>query len=818
MHMAVKQKNVALNLKCKDFSKRGMFMKSDFYLITKVLAFSFLLAGTCPAQTTEPPSPPQGAVSLYRKVLNPVFNPGNVYEVRQVSIDREDLHISLSDGVIALMQAIDGHVTGAIFQGEGDILLFPPNRAERTSLALFTKAAVLNQKFKTAYLRFFDDRLVEELRRGFRPATNPQEFIDKWQTTVDSLARADSLSLLQAMTNSGEAASSFIHLRVAETALGIFDVFFDTSAPEQIAVAQTALNKDGRYYDTWTSFPMRSRREDGKNVSSGGSAHISDFRIFTKIIPPTDLVAEAELTVVARKSGQRTLLMELSRYLKVTDVKLNNQPVEFIQNEAIDGSDLARRGNDFIAIVLPVPLEKERPAKLAVRYSGPVMFDSGEDVIYVGNRGTWYPNTGPSFANFDLTFEYPSGWTLVATGKSVSASSQNGVQVARYVSDKPIAHAGFNLGKFETATTSASGVIIDAYAAKNVERALSGPEAHAGLHPEPAKQVQRITSEAAATVTFLANELNPFPYSRLEITQLPALLSQSWPGLIYLSSMAFLTQAERRALGVKDPYMELLLSDLMLAHETAHQWWGDAVDWDSYRDQWIIEALANYSALAMLERAGPEKIKIVLNRYRDDLLQGTANGTISEAGPVTLGQRLTSSRFPRAFEPVLYGRGTWLIHMLRSMMREASGGQNDALFFGALKGLLAKSPNGKISTHDLQRAFEQVLPPALAYEGQKSLDWFFDSWVNGVSIPQFTLSDVHIAPAGSQVKVKGVVRQTYADKNMVTAMPVYGVDKDGHSHFISFLFVDEPDQEFQLTAPAGTTNILLDPQGSVLKR
>lgn len=792
-------------------------MKSSFYLITKVLALGGLLAGACQAQTTEPSSMPSGAVSLYRKVLNPVFNPANVYEIRQVSINREDLHISLSDGMIALMQAVDGHVTGAVFQGEGDILLFPPDRAERTSLALFTKAAVLNQTFTTAYLRFFDDRLVEELRHGFRPAENPQEFIDKWQTSVDSLARADSLSLLQAMTNSGEAASNFIHVRLAGTKLGIFDVFFDTSSSEQIAVAQTT-GQDTHYYDTWTSFPMRSRRESGKNESFGSPIHVSDVRVSSKIIPPTDIVAEAELTVVAGKSGQRTLLMELSRYLKVTEVKLNDQPVEFIQNEAIDGSDLARRGNDFIAIVLPVPLEKERPAKLAVRYSGPVMFDSGGEVIYVGARGTWYPNPGPVFSNFDLTFEYPPGWTLVATGKPVSASSQNGVQVARFVSDKPLAHAGFNLGKFETATTSAGGVVIDAYAAKNVERALAGPEAHAGLHPEPAKQVQRITSEAAATVTFLANELNPFPYSRLEVTQLPALLSQSWPGLIYLSSMAFLTQDERHAVGIKDPYMELLLSDLMLAHETAHQWWGDAVDWDSYRDQWIVEALANYSAMVMLERTGPEKMKIVLNHYRDDLLRSTANGTISEAGPVTLGQRLTSSRFPQAFEPVLYGRGTWLIHMLRSMMREADGGQSDARFFGALKGLLAKAPNGKVSTRDLQHAFEQVLPPALAYEGQKSLDWFFDSWVNGVSVPQFTLSDIHLSPAGSQVKVKGVVRQTYADKNMVTAMPIYGVDKDGHSHFISFLFVDEPDQEFQLTAPAGTTSILLDPQGSVLKR
>src|SRR5437763_14262767 len=178
-------------------------MKSEFCLITKVLAVALLLGATGFSQTAEQPSAAQAGVSLYRRILAPKLNPSDVHELRQVSIDREDLHISFSDGEIALVQGIDGHVTGAIFQGEGDVLLFPPNRAERTSLALFTKAAVLSQNFKTAYLRFFDDRLVDELRRGFRPAANPQEFIDKWQTTVESLARADSLPLLQAMTNSG---------------------------------------------------------------------------------------------------------------------------------------------------------------------------------------------------------------------------------------------------------------------------------------------------------------------------------------------------------------------------------------------------------------------------------------------------------------------------------------------------------------------------------------------------------------------------------------------------------------------------------------
>jgi hypothetical protein len=463
-------------------------------------------------------------------------------------------------------------------------------------------------------------------------------------------------------------------------------------------------------------------------------------------------------------------------------------------------------------------LEKDQPVKLLLKYSGPVMFDAGEDLIYVGSRGTWYPNFGPSFANFDLTFEYPTGWTLAATGRPVSSSTQNGVQTSRFVSDKPIPHAGFNLGRFETATVTGKNLVIDVYATRTVEKPLTEAENKAEIHPDPTKDVQNIAGQAAKSVEFLSRELGPFPYSHLEIGQLPALLSQSWPGLIYLSSIAFLTPAERNALGIHDPFVELLTSELMLAHEIGHQWWGDAVEWESYRDEWMIEALANYCAATMLEREDPAKMKIVLDHYRTELLKQTSNGMLADAGPVTLGPRLTSSLFPNAYEIVLYGRGTWLVHMLRTMLRQASGGSDDSLFFAALKELLSKSAGGKFSTRDFQLAFEQVLPPALFYEGQKSLDWFFDSWVNGAAIPQFTLRDVRLSAAGAKVKIKGTIHEEFAAKDMVTAIPLYSVDQAGHSHFLAFVFADEDNTDFELTAPTGTKDLLLDPENTILRR
>lgn len=795
-------------------------MKRVFILrVTKVLLLISVLGAIYASGQT--PAPASSAVALYRDLLNPSLDAKDVYQIREVSILVEDLHISISDGTIAFIHEVNGRITGAVFEGTGEVLLVPPNRAERTSLALFTGSPVMEQRFQSAYFRFSDSAVVQDLRAGLRGhADDAEEFIARWQQPVSLLARADALSILQSMTGVKDAASRFLHLRIGGTASGIVDIFFDTNGPEQISVAQASTINNQAFFDIWTSFPMRSVREAAgeEDPATRVSFEMSDYRLRVKVQPPTELSAEAEFTLTPQHSGQRTVILDLSRYLKLTEVRVNGEPAEFIQNEAINGSDLSRRGDDLIGVVFPTPLEKDHPVKLSFKYAGPVMFNAGGELLYVGARGTWYPNVGPTFSNFDLTFECPSDWTVVATGKKVSSTVADGKQITHFVTEKPIGRAGFNLGKFVAATSSAGGVDVHAYGARNVERSLAGAEARAGKTPDPARATQQIADQAASAVQFLSTQLDPFPYSNLEITQLPGLLSQSWPGLIYLSSTAFLSPDERRAVGIRDPYFDLLLGRLMLTHETAHQWWGDAVDWASYRDEWIIEALANYNALVVLEKQHPGDMKTALSYYRGELLRETKNGIVADAGPVTLGHRLTSSKFPDAYEPVLYGRGTWLIHMLRTMLREASGGDNDAVFFSALKGLLATAPNHKISTLDLQHAFEKVMPASLSYEGKKSLDWFFDSWVNGNSIPQFSLDALHMTPSAGKLRVTGTILEDHAARDMVTAIPLYALDAAGKSRFLTFVFADDAKTDFTLTAPISTKQIVLDPEETLLRR
>ena len=120
--------------------------------------------------------------------------------------------------------------------------------------------------------------------------------------------------------------------------------------------------------------------------------------------PPTRLDAEASLQLEVRQAGQRAVLFELSRFLQVSKVESDGVPVEFIHNQSLEGTQLARRGNDLIAVVFPQPLRAGQHINLHFVYGGEVLSEAGAGLLYVGARGTWYPNRGMGMARFDLRF------------------------------------------------------------------------------------------------------------------------------------------------------------------------------------------------------------------------------------------------------------------------------------------------------------------------------------------------------------------------------------------------------------------------------
>jgi Peptidase family M1 domain len=813
---------------------------------------------TAAQQPSDPIAKP--AEALYLQLRSVGLDSEHTFHIRGGSLDRSALHITFEDGEISFTTAINGHITGAFFEGDGEVLLRPPNRVERNSMALFTGMAILEERFATSYLRFNDDTF-EELRPYLRESQVAKEFSSRWNETAHNLADADALRLLSTFSRflpvaaGGEVAppiadstpDRMLHIRLQGQQLGTFDVFFDSLSGEQIWAGQAKTVEGVTYYDLWTSFALSGPGKERLLGSQPNDAEvsISGYKIRTDVKPPTTVNSDARLGIEVRKGGARCLFFELSRFLQVKQVEADGQPIEYINNPAIDGTQLAKRGNDLVAVVFPEPLRTGQKLELHFVYGGDVLSEAGGGLLYVGARGTWYPNRGTVRANFDLEFHYPPEWTLVATGKRVeSEKAVSGEQISRWVTEQPATLAGFNLGRYERAMARSGVVSVETYAARSVEKTFPRPpeqiiavpdirippKEHAivqsPLLPSPARNAQAVADKSARAVEFFSQHFGPFPYSSLELTQMPGPMSQGWPGLVFLSSFAFLTPTEEADLHL-DP-LQTAFRRLVLPHEIAHQWWGDLVGWRTYRDQWIVEALSNYSALMFLETENPEDFHKILEGYRSDLLQkNKEDELLRDAGPVTLGLRLNSSHFPSGYEAISYGRGTWLFHMLRHMLlagevkRTPKGtgvlSVSEEPFVRGLRKVRERYAGKEITTADLLAVWEEQLPASLRYEGRKSLDWFLEGWVQGTALPRFSLQGVKYVPRNGATLVSGAIVQQEAPPDLVTAVPVYAVFGSKQT-LLGQVFVDGKETSFHLTAPAGTKRVAIDPNRTLLTR
>ncbi len=818
------------------------------------------------------------AEALYLQLGSVGLDKSRVYRIRDASIDRAALHITLNDGTIAFTEDVIGRVTGAFFEGDGEVLLMPPDQTERASMTLFTGSAILEEKFLTAYFRFNDDTF-RELQPLLRPAEHADEFITQWNESARNLAEQDALQLLinfsRFLPGPGGAPPAsvaaagddrMLHARVESPKLGVFDLYYDAAAPEQIWAGQLTAVDGESYYDVWTSFsPRRAQAaaQTGNGTIEQGSpadiVEVSSYKIQTQVKPPTDIHADATLLLNVRRGGDRALLFELSRSLQIQQVEADGHAVEFIHNPAVEGTRLARRGNDLVAVIFPEPLHAGQRMELRFVYGGPVLSDAGGGLMYVGARGVWYPNRGILMSNFDMEFHYPAGWTLLATGKrqeaapgtptsgsNAAAGAPPAEQVTRWVSERPMPLAGFNLGRYTRAQARAGSVAVDAYAGSGMEHSFPTPTVEQPMPdlfsrpdrpkaltitqppPSPAHNAQQVADKSARAIEFFASRFGPYPYGDLKLTQMPGKSSQGWPGLIYLSSFSFLTTEEKAQLRMS--VANEVLSNQVVAHETAHQWWGDAVTWSSYHDQWMMEALANYSSFMMLESENPAQFRVAMDKYREDLLQKNKDGVpLMEAGPVTFGSRLSCSRFPLGYEAISYGRGTWLLHMLRYMMRDAElkagprvrsargAAPPDEPFVRALRKFRERYQGQAVSTEQLFEVFEEELPPSLWYEGRKSLDWFYQGWVKGTAIPSFELHDVRYVNKANSTTVTGTLLQKSVSGTLVTAVPVYA-SVSGKNVLLGQVFADGAETQFHLTAPAGSHKIVLDPYQTLLTR
>jgi aminopeptidase N len=203
-------------------------------------------------------------------------------------------------------------------------------------------------------------------------------------------------------------------------------------------------------------------------------------------------------------------------------------------------------------------------------------------------------------------------------------------------------------------------------------------------------------------VEFFSSHIGPYPYEKLASVQVAGLQG----GMEHASAIFYGDRAvtNRAAFG-------------LVAHEVAHQWWGDSVtekDWD---DAWLSEGFASYfAALATEHDQGRDAFVAQMKRSK-----ATIERLDQQApGVAVIHDNLPEIQNGSAPGGIVYQKGCWTLHMLRGVIGTAK-------FWEGMREYYRRYRDANASTEDFRRVMEET--------SGRDLRWFFDQWLTRAGEP-----------------------------------------------------------------------------------
>jgi hypothetical protein len=776
---------------------------------------------------------------------------GRTITLNNFSYDRDAFHFTLN-GKLHLLQPVEGKTLGAVFIGQGKYELKPAMPAERRQLAIHADndaLATLSEDFESAV--FLGIPLpAAALQTGTVVSGSPDPAAtDRWADYMKH-QRKDMhwnvhIRLLQDLLNPTVEPYFAASLNGKKYPPMLIQV--DPREVEQTTLDVVTGTKAGRWY----SSRYRTEIEKGMAPVRKPLADADDYVIDTKVAG-AELHGTTAINFTAI-SDLRVLPINLMGKLRISEVMWSPSVDEpqwtataFVQEDKDEDADAA--------VIFPSMLKKDQMHILKITYAGPdALIDAGDGNYTVTARESWYPNVGTfdDLATYELRFRAPQKMTVVAVGQETENKVEGDERVSVWKTPEPVRVAGFNYGKFKklSQTDKESGVAVAVYTnsgTPDIIRVINDALASGGRNDDTGTQdfglegmLEGMSSSNGPTIhvdttslaqSALADAINtartgneyfgPLQTKSVSITQQTAWFSgQSWPSLIYLPYLAFINSTTRMTLGLtglKD------FVDMVGPHEFAHQWWGHQIGHKTYRDQWLDEGFAEFTAALVAQQTGgwPAYNRFFENERRFILMK--APGSLisnDQAGPISQGWRLSTWKNDIAPSAIMYGKGAYVLHMLRMAMWDAKTGDAD---FKAMMRDFASTYAGKNpSTLDFQRIAEKHITPSLKVTATGKLDWFFGEWVDGTAIPKYDAKFDFTSLGGNKYKVTGSITQSEVPETFGMIVPMYvQFDKKTTVRFGSSLVVGSQTKpmDFEITLPKKPMKFLINVNHDVLAR
>jgi hypothetical protein len=653
---------------------------------------------------------------------------------RDLEITSEDLSLTLQEGTVFRVLTDDG-VTGLVLVGRGQMRFSPSPLAERGQVRIFSGEDSLVSPFETAFVRFSPMHYEQRVATGQLSATTiASERVARRAQQVFEDASPLSFSVdLQDMSR------DTWHLLppgddfLAEVDTRRFDTLTYSRSSIQAEDVTVFRREDRRTIALYPSVAKLAARGRFYSDDTSRDYDVLDYSIDAAIDPARQFIqGRARLSMRVRSTSVSTVLLRLAEPLVVSGVT----SVEYGRL-----LHLRMRNQNTILVNMPRAMAQDSDLTLIVTYSGRLAaqdldmdtFQIAPDAqpstlpgeveksYLLSNRAFWYPqNPIPDYATASLRITVPEGYRTIASGEPVPESDLVSLRdlvtmpkgvASSYRVQEPVRYLAVVVSRFlpvaeTTVEFPAEAAIDPVVVAITTNPRLQG-RGRALL--KPTEDIMR----------FYASLVGDAPYGRFTL----ALVESVLPGGHSPGYFAILNEPlpNENVTWRSDPAAFNGFPEFFLAHELAHQWWGQAIGWKNYHEQWLSEGFAQYFAALYAQKTRGDRVFV-------DMLRQFRRWSLSESdqGPVYLGYRLGVIKGDlRVFRAIVYNKGAAVLHMLRRLL-------GDEVFFDGLRRFYVDRRHQKAGTDDFERAMESA--------SGRVLDRFFERWIYGTDLPRIDYS------------------------------------------------------------------------------